>query len=554
MKQIFNALPERDRITMLKRELEACKAIAVEAQAVNTRLQASCKIMQAELDAVPDMLFAVDPSGRILRANSSRMELLGVLSRDLLEKTIADVLPPTAAQICLSALREAHETGSSKGLQYSLDSPQGPLFFELSVTALTAMPGAGPRFIVLSRDISERKLMEASLAARERELRALAEISPDIIVRFTIDGRLIYCNRSVLDCKRRCLPWQCLTQCSSGDQAAQLEGTYANLVRQITEGNKRGEAELVWERDGMPIYMQVRATPECDDAGQISSILVVGREISELKEAEACLRQSRDTLRALSAHREAERESERHEIATLIHEDLAQDLSALRMKLSLLEMDKKIAARRPHIVALRDITDRSIARIRSLITNLRPSAIDMGIVTALRWLADDFENGIGLKFELDLPEEIQLDVIIVTFLFRAAQEALLNIALHAAASHVRLGLELRDNDCVLIIQDDGWGFDPAAPRPRGAFGLIGLAEQAQHLGGQVSINSKPQQGTTLRIQVCSRPCNIQSHPPRQAQPSGTTSRARMGGIPRNLNSNAYGSPGTSPIVGNMKGP
>jgi signal transduction histidine kinase len=93
-----------------------------------------------------------------------------------------------------------------------------------------------------------------------------------------------------------------------------------------------------------------------------------------------------------------------------------------------------------------------------------------------------------------------------TLLFRAAQEALLNIALHAAATHIYVSLVTVEDVCRLVIRDNGCGFDPTAPRRDGRFGrfgLIRLTEQFHHMGGDLSIDSTPDQGTTLEILV---PC------------------------------------------------
>ena len=139
--------------------------------------------LQATLDAIPDLMFEVDLDGRYHDYHSPRLELLAAPPERLLGRTVAEILPPEAADVCLAALREADQTGYSRGSQFALPLPQGVRWFELSVARKAVAPGETPRFIVLSRDITERKQIEAALqdqqvllegqvAQRTRELAA----------------------------------------------------------------------------------------------------------------------------------------------------------------------------------------------------------------------------------------------------------------------------------------------------------------------------------------------------------------------------------------------
>jgi diguanylate cyclase (GGDEF)-like protein/PAS domain S-box-containing protein len=116
--------------------------------------------LQATLDAIPDLMFELDIDGRYLDYHSPRQDLLAAPPEMLLGKTVAEILPPDAAALCLSALKEADETGSSTGMQFQLPLPQGLHWFELSVSRKVEELGQETRFIVLSRDITERKEAE----------------------------------------------------------------------------------------------------------------------------------------------------------------------------------------------------------------------------------------------------------------------------------------------------------------------------------------------------------------------------------------------------------
>lgn len=135
--------------------------------------------LQATLNAIPDLLFELGLNGRYYSYHSPRVELLAVPQEDLLGKTIFEVLPTDAAEIVMSALLEANDKGYSQGKQFELALPQGKLWFELSISRMPAELGQEPRFICLSRDITERKQAEHELT---RLGRVLDESSNEIYV------------------------------------------------------------------------------------------------------------------------------------------------------------------------------------------------------------------------------------------------------------------------------------------------------------------------------------------------------------------------------------
>jgi diguanylate cyclase (GGDEF)-like protein/PAS domain S-box-containing protein len=114
----------------------------------------------AILEAIPDLLFELDLEGRYLDYHSPRSQLLAAPSAQLIGRTVTDVLPPEAARCCLNALRTAQMQGYSSGEQYSLALAQGVRWFELSVSLKQGGHPEKPHFIVLSRDITDRKVAE----------------------------------------------------------------------------------------------------------------------------------------------------------------------------------------------------------------------------------------------------------------------------------------------------------------------------------------------------------------------------------------------------------
>lgn len=139
-----------------------------EAKALSTKNR-----LQATLDAVPDLLFEIGLDGKYLDYHSPHTDLLAQAPEILLRSTVYQVLAPDAATACMTAVQEAHQHGQSRGQQFQLQLPQGLRWFELSVARMQVEQGQAPRCIVLSRDITQRKLSEVALQQSLRDKDAL---------------------------------------------------------------------------------------------------------------------------------------------------------------------------------------------------------------------------------------------------------------------------------------------------------------------------------------------------------------------------------------------
>ncbi|WP_409524117.1 PAS domain-containing protein [Nitrincola sp. MINF-07-Sa-05] len=142
----------------------------------NTELQIARNEQKAIIDAIPDLMFEMDLSGRYLASYVSNPELLLASPDELQGQRVQDVMDDEAASTCLAALQEAHETGVSMGAQIQLNfGKRRNLWFELSIARKSGEPEEDPRFIVLSRNITERKNQQIQKAARLKVFERLAE-------------------------------------------------------------------------------------------------------------------------------------------------------------------------------------------------------------------------------------------------------------------------------------------------------------------------------------------------------------------------------------------
>ncbi|MGE5452097.1 MAG: PAS domain-containing protein [Acidobacteriota bacterium] len=254
--------------------------------------------------------------------------------------------------------------------------------------------------------------------------------------------------------------------------------------------------------DGVQRHSLADYIPDVVD-GQVQGFLVQVTEVTRLKEAEAALRESRRQLRSLTTSREEAREQERKLIAREIHDELGQLLTGLKMDLSVLKLQCANLPKAQDVIAdMNSVVERTFEVVRSVATSLRPSVLNIGLVPAMEWLVEDFALRWDMPCNLNIQgQERTLDESRSTAIFRVVQESLTNIARHAQAQHVWVDVVFDPAMVRVSIRDDGVGFEPAPPGTSRGLGLLGMRERMLALGGQIQIDSKPGQGTTVSIQI-----------------------------------------------------
>ena len=229
--------------------------------------------------------------------------------------------------------------------------------------------------------------------------------------------------------------------------------------------------------------------------------LVIGWTDAQLE-----LDRSRRELRSLSARLIQAQEEERGRIARELHDSLGQILASINI-----DIDRRAARLSKHDTALtgflsklRAHLNEAHATVRHLTGLLRPGILDdLGLVAALESYLEEFEarTGVVCHFEKGV-ESLTLDPNIAVALYRVAQEALTNVALHARARHVRVNLSSSgDGRLILKVCDDGCGFDLASLDWQTSFGLLGMRERVQLVGGQVQITTQPGAGAEIQATV-----------------------------------------------------
>jgi signal transduction histidine kinase/CHASE1-domain containing sensor protein len=246
------------------------------------------------------------------------------------------------------------------------------------------------------------------------------------------------------------------------------------------------------------------------------AVSLAGEMTRELRDNEGQLKHSRDQLRRLVAHAEQIKEGERKRIAREIHDDLGQNLLALRIEADMLS--SRTGQHHPRLHERAQLTlaqiDATIKSVRQIINDLRPNVLDLGLAAAVEWQVAEFRRRTGIACEL-VSDNIDVGVVhdhCATAFFRILQESLNNIARHANASAVKVELKLeKAEQCrlSLTVADNGIGLPADGPRA-GSFGLVGIEERINLLHGSFLIRSTPGNGTTLSASV---PLAPRSHVP-----------------------------------------
>ena len=220
--------------------------------------------------------------------------------------------------------------------------------------------------------------------------------------------------------------------------------------------------------------------------------------------AHHALGEANKRLQAMSKRVLSIQEDERRRISRELHDDIGQSLTAL--KIGLHRIAQRTSEEHKELLGqCLSIADTTLDKLRNLSTELRPPQLDqLGLEGALEWLVNQQRNATGLDVECQfvglsqrLPAELE------SACYRITQEALNNATRHAAAKRIHIRVERNDHMLMLVIRDDGAGFDLDSARNKaiktGSLGLISMEERAQLAGGALVLRSVPGMGTTVQV-------------------------------------------------------
>lgn len=468
------------------------------------------------IDAIRDYaIFLLDTKGRIATWNIGAERIKGYRAEEIIGRHFSVFYPEEVAARGYPAeeLRRATELGRWEDEGWRVRKDGSRFWANAVITALHDETGRLMGFAKITRDLTERRRNEEQLRQNEERMRRLMDAVEDAIFMLNPQGQVTSWNAGAL----RVL----------GFHAAEIIGRHFSRFYPIESiAAREPEHELAsaaaygriekegWRlrKDGSRFCANVVVTAVYGVAGELVGYAEVVRDISERNQ----LREL-EYASELAARIEATREEEKKRIARELHDDLGQQLTALKMDLAALTSDEgapvadaptdALEIMRSRALAMRQAVDHAIGSVRRLAAGLRPAVLDdLGLLPALEWLVDDFRQRTRLHITITSnADDIVFNDAASTALFRIVQEALTNVVRHAhRATTVAIELVCTAALCDLAIRDNGTGIENPESKDEGRpspSGLAGIRDRVRRLGGSVSIGSEAGGGFAIRLSV-----------------------------------------------------
>jgi PAS domain S-box-containing protein len=521
-------------------------------------LEGASQLRQAEekfqtlVENLPDIIARFGPDLRHLYVSPAIERVRGRPAHEFVGKTNQELgMPPEQVAEWDAALRRVFVSGQPELLEFSFPAEDGMRHFDCRLVPELGASSTVTSVLSVARDVTDRWLAFEA----ERRARAVADLLREATVALTrsLDRETVM--ETLLDRLRQMVPFDrasvmLLDEASRVSVRAVFDGTRvvplppekrlefdptehpvvhdilttgaAVLIPDIrlhTDWSLPTDASSEASWMGVPLfargnvaglfslskreadYFNEEHVKLAEAMSSQASVAVENAVLFEQMEA------STRRMRSLS-HRLVEvQETERRNIARELHDEAGQALVSLRFGLRLLEREiDEGGSVTERVAALMETTDTVIDGLHRLAADLRPATLDhLGLVAALR----QYSRSAGAKFDLSVRfkargfEAERLPAAVETALYRAVQEAMTNVVRHAHATRVDVLVEHRGDRVLVMVEDDGAGFEPGQVPTGSHFGLIGLRERAETLGGSLTVESTPGAGTTVVVEVSS---------------------------------------------------
>jgi len=503
-------------------------------------------------------IFMLDHRGVIASWNPGLKRVLGYEEPEIVNKHILVIYTPEdiASGAAAQELKEAETRGQAADERWHVRKDGSRFWASGIVTSLKSRTGELRGFVKVMRDSTERKMAAAEreiilerLASERAKLKAILHEMPiGVVIADAPFGKLTLINGRVQD-----IFGEGLVRLSQTlDQYDQWEGLHPDgrpyksqqwpLARSITTGEiVLGEEITIIRAGGTRRTVSVSAAPLYDTKQQIVAGMMTVQDITEKRLGEEALRsahaeleqrvrertadlaKANETLRQEARERKAAEEArgyllqrldsaqeeERLRISRELHDQMGQHLTALMVSFTLLEdVAADHAEVRRHLQPLKNLLNDVTQDLDSLIHQIRPSALnEFGLEAALANYAEEWSeiSKIGVDFQSSGFDKYHLTPAVELTIYRIVQEALTNVLKHAQATRVSLILEELDQHVLVIVEDDGKGFDVEAvmnmPDMERRLGLLGMKERVALVGGSLNIESRVGGGTTVFAKV-----------------------------------------------------
>lgn len=407
-----------------------------------------------------------------------------------------------------AAINEARASGGSFEMDLRLLTKDGSSMWATSRGyAVRDEHGETVRMIGITADITPQKGAEEELLASNELLHALLDSSPLAIAATDAERRMTLWNAAA----ERLFGWR--KEDVLGREFPIAREDEAKRVDDLYQRLWAGEVIVDYEtarirKDGQRIDVSLSLAPLRDGTGEASGTVAIYVDVSERKRAREEVHRSLTLLRAANEERRRllerlvqAQEEERQRIASDIHDDSVQVLTAVALRLGVAATKVPDDETAQMLSDTERTTRRAIDRLRRLMFELRPPALDRdGLAETLRLYLDQVKSDHAIEYALHTTLTAEPRPEIRATLYRIAQEAILNVTKHAGASRIDARVEERAGGVWVQIVDDGRGFSSELARAKvGHLGLDSMRERAELSGGWWKVASEPGSGTVVEF-------------------------------------------------------
>lgn len=471
-------------------------------------------LMQNVIDSTPDWIYVKDFQHKYMLVNKSFAQAQNMSPQDMIDRADTDFF---SEELCLgnpdkdiigyhaddNQAFQGHVVHNHRNIITWADGSQHT--YDTYKFPLTDQSGKICGALVYSRDITQQSQAEEALQESENLYQSLFE---------NMLNGFAYCRMLFEDGRGKDFVYIAVN--SAFEKLTGLKNVTGKKISELIPN--------IWETDSelLEAYARVASTgiPETFEAylaalnmwlyisvysPEKEYFVAVFDVITDRKNMEIELQASHEEMRALAGNLQMAMESERKRVARMIHDDLAQTLTALQIELS--GLTHKLPADHKQLSAQAAAMNRLITlmdeRVKHITTELRPPLLDdLGLCAAVKLSLNEFSKRSGISHELHCdPEDFTLDTDIAIALFRVLQESLTNVTRHAEADMVTVHLKKLQECISLQIKDNGKGIEKRELSNKKSIGIIGMRERVAFFGGKLRITSSPGGGTTIDVKI-----------------------------------------------------
>ena len=355
----------------------------------------------------------------------------------------------------------------------------------------------------LKQEISDRKRIDEARKQAEEKYHGIFENAIEGIFQSAPDGGFISANPAMARIFGYDSAEELINDRKDIESQHYVDPRRRKIFEQLIndKGVVQGFELQAYRKDGSMIWTSENVRAVRNENGTLLYYEGIVEDVTQRKQVEA---ERVELLRRLVSAQE----DEQRRISRELHDQMGQSLAALLLGLKSLKDSVKEESTIEGIQRLQDITNRIADEMHTLIRELRPTALDdLGLQTALANYLEEWSqrSSIAIDFHSNGLLDQRLGSQLESTIYRIVQEAVNNVIKHANAQNVSIILEKRGNRVLLIVEDDGVGFDAEAllkmPTKNRRFGLLGMQERVALVGGSVSIESTPGVGTTVLVHI-----------------------------------------------------